>query len=107
MHTCTMNMFAETNEDMPIISGYALTQAAEMPQVDTAPSVTATERFAEYMKMDRKKILEIAFAHPVHGEWFKAEHEHKTFLDLAINLTTAEYGPDATYKAQRAYWENR
>jgi hypothetical protein len=31
MKTQTMNMFAATNEDLPIISGFALTQAAEMP----------------------------------------------------------------------------
>lgn len=27
----TVNMFAETNEDLPIFSGFALTQAAIMP----------------------------------------------------------------------------
>ncbi len=31
----TMNMFAETNEDLPIISGFALTQAAEFPEALT------------------------------------------------------------------------
>ena len=36
-------MFAETNEDLPLISGFALTQAAEMPLAKYTPVVvTAT-----------------------------------------------------------------
>jgi hypothetical protein len=51
MKTQTMNMFAATNEDLPIISGFALTQAAEMPQTVSIPYRIWLDSVAGYARM--------------------------------------------------------
>lgn len=109
-----INMFAATNEDLPLFSGACVdVEVAEFQPVEVQeevkplPMFTAIEdRIIEYMKhMTTEQLLNIAYQHPVYGNWFKEESHHMTHRDIVTCLLDAEYGREQTDAAFSDYWQ--
>lgn len=69
--------------------------------------MSADEKLAQYMKLDRQQLLEIAFAHPTFGEWFRAEQHHLVFQELIARLIDGEFGRGEGYNAIQRYFRTK